>query len=451
MSYIDSESAELAHFGQTMIQENALSWIGQKTTWHSKPAVAVVIKDVTDVLLLERSQAESRFKNVLLRSVSHELKTPTNGILHSVQAIAQEKFAPTWVKEKLEIAEVSCKHLLLLIEDLLDFSQLLSKKFRLTNSFFNIRKVLSDCMQLMSLMAQKKKISLELNVDPLVPETVNSDMNRLSQVLLNLLSNAVKFTHKKGIVKVMAVLTDDLKLEISVHDTGIGIAPEDISRLFHAFSCIDNSANLNPQGTGLGLHISNMLAKQLGSTAIAVESTVNKGSRFSFRVDFHQASRPLKLVFSKKDYSCEDQECPVQKVPSLMNKARKYPPILVVDDSPFNRQALVDIISQLSFACGEACTGKEAYEYVVKRAQEGFPVKLIIMDFEMPEMNGPTAAAAIKAECGKLGWEAPKVIAHTAYSAEEDIKLCLDSGMVDYLPKPSPRDSIVAMILKYLS
>mmetsp|Transcript_9288 Transcript_9288/g.17781 ORF Transcript_9288/g.17781 Transcript_9288/m.17781 type:complete len:695 (-) Transcript_9288:22-2106(-) len=450
LSYFNSPSTQQEDFGQTLLNDKALHWIGQKTTWNSMRAVVVVVKDVSSVLKLERSQNESRFKNVLLRSVSHELKTPTNAIIHSLQSLAKDQQVSKEAKEKLQVAEVSCKHLLLIIGDLLDYSQLVSAKFRLSPTPFNLRKVLNDSVELMRLIAHKKKISLSTFFDPLLPEIVFSDKNRLSQVLLNLLSNAVKFTNKKGKIEVLATLTDDFKLEVAVKDTGVGIAPKDINKLFHTFSTLETSAFINPHGTGLGLHISNMLAKQLGNSTIAVTSALNKGSCFSFRVNIYQEMQASKILFSQTDYEVEDTNT-VQPVYSFKLKTKKHqPPVLVVDDAPFNRVVLTEVLKQSGVECSEASSGQEALEYVVKRAREGFPVKLVIMDYEMPIMNGPTACKAIMSSLLHQGFEQPKVIAYTAYSSEEDIKVCLDSGMVDFLPKPSHKDVLLSIVRKYI-
>mmetsp|Transcript_9291 Transcript_9291/g.17789 ORF Transcript_9291/g.17789 Transcript_9291/m.17789 type:complete len:705 (-) Transcript_9291:22-2136(-) len=449
--FLDFPSTQQADFGQTLFNEKALQWIGKKTTWNSKPAVVVVIKDVTNVLKLERTQSESRFKNVLLRSVSHELKTPTNAIIHSIQSLMQDETVTEFVKGKLEVAEVSCKHLLLIIGDLLDYSQLVSAKFRLSPTPFNLRKVLNDSVELMRLIAHKKKISLSMFFDPLLPEVVFSDKNRLSQVLLNLLSNAVKFTNKKGKIEVLATLTDDFKLEVAVKDTGVGIAPKDINKLFHTFSTLETSAFINPHGTGLGLHISNMLAKQLGNSTIAVTSALNKGSCFSFRVSIYQEVIATEILYSQTNYYEVDDINTVQPVYSFKLKTKKHqPPVLVVDDAPFNRVVLTEVLMQSGVECSEASSGQEALEYVVKRAREGFPVKLVIMDYEMPIMNGPTACKAIMSSLLHQGFEQPKVIAYTAYSSEEDIKVCLDSGMVDFLPKPSHKDVLLSIVRKYI-
>lgn len=452
MHYVHAEATDLADFGQTQHGDIALRWLGQKTTWDAESAVVVVIKDVTDVISLERTVGESRFKNVLLRSVSHELKTPTNGILHSVQAIVLDPNTPDWIKEKLEIAEVSCNHLLMLISDLLDYSQLISSKFRLSLSHFNVRKVLNDCVELMRLIADRKKIRLVKLFDPLLPENIYSDKNRICQVLLNLLSNAVKFTPKRGKIEVLAELNLDWKLEVAVNDTGIGIAPENIKQLFHSFGRIESSALLNPQGVGLGLHISNMLAKQLGGDSISVESTLNRGSCFKFRVNIgvEQPASIGRLASCISEFDVEENTI-TQPIYFFKHKSKKSPPVLVVDDSPFNRTVIIEILKIISVSCAEADNGKEALHYVIRRAQEKTPVKVIIMDFEMPEMNGPTACRAILARLNELGLEVPKIIAHTAYSSEDDYKQCRDAGMVDFLPKPSSRDDILAIVGRHLS
>jgi len=451
--YIRSMSHDLADFGQVHNNDKAFHWLGQKTTWNSKPAVVFVIKDITDVLNLERTQVESRFKNVLLRSVSHELKTPTNGILHSVQAILRERDVSPFAKEKLEIAEVSSKHLLLLIGDLLDFSQLLSSKFSLSLSNFNIRKLLSECVELMRLIADKKKLRLVKHFDPLLPETIYSDSNRLSQVMLNLLSNAVKFTPKRGKIEVRALLTDSMQMEISVTDNGIGISPENFSKLYHSFGRIENSILINPQGTGLGLHISNMLAKQLGEKPISLKSKPSEGSCFSFIVNIGNKVNRYQCQLSETstgEYDGLDEISSAQKVYSFKLRSRRLPPVLVVDDSPFNRCIITDILALANIECAEASTGKEAFEYVVRRAHSDKPVKVVVMDFEMPEMNGPTACIAIHKHLQELGLQLPKVIAHTAYSSDEDIRICREAGMIDYLAKPSPREVILSTIGKHL-
>jgi signal transduction histidine kinase/CheY-like chemotaxis protein len=447
--YIQSPSTSLADFGQSEQASKTLQWLGQKTTWNSQPAAVVVIKDVTNVIQLERTQVESQFKNVMLRSVSHELKTPTNSIVHAVQAVALGEDVPPWAKLKLQIAELSCRHLLFIISDLLDFTQLVSARFSLTLANFEIVRTLGSCLELVKLIAERKNLELLLRIDPLLPEIACSDSGRICQVMLNLLSNAVKFTPRQGQINVLAVLTDEGSMEISVQDTGIGIAPENFDRLFQVFNHLEDVTTINPQGVGLGLHISNMLAIELGGAPIGVASQLNQGTCFTFKVKLHNfAMEPWE--FSESGYGDEDQGH-AQKVRSIEFKSELEAQVIVVDDSPFNRLVIVDILATLSIDCAEAESGQEAIDFVIRRAQLHAPVRVVVMDFEMPEMDGPTACRRMLARLTELGLPAPKVIAHTAYSSEEDKQRCLDAGMVNFLQKPSSRDQILSAVMEHLA
>lgn len=447
--YIESNMTEVVNFGQTLHNDRNFVWSGQKVNWKSQTAVVVVIKDISDVLKLERAQVESHFKNILLRSVSHELKTPTNGIIHSVQAVAQEESLSPFAREKLAIAEVSCKHLMFLISDLLDYSQLISAQFSLKLANFDLRVVLSECVELIQLIADKKKIRLVKHFDPRLPEEVTTDQSRLNQVLLNLLSNAVKFTKKRGKIEVRAELTEDNQMKVSVKDNGVGIAQVDMDKLFKAFACLEASESINLQGTGLGLHISNMLALQLGGIPIEVKSKIGAGSSFTFKVKINKGEPMPLYTYTLTSYSVEDF-AEAQPIYNFKLKSKKAPWVLVVDDSPFNRSIIVDILASDGIACAEASNGKEAYERVIQRAKTHKPFKVIVMDFEMPEMNGPTACKAIFATLRELVLSEPVVIAHTAYSSSEDIALCSEAGMIGFLPKPSSRETVVSTVCKYL-
>lgn len=450
LHYLNSESNDTADFGQTEDDDRVLSWIGQKTIWHGQAAAVVVIKDVTEVLQLERTKVESQFKNVMLRSVSHELKTPTNGIMHSVQAVSEGEDVPQWAKTKLEIANVSCKHLLMLISDLLDFSQIVSGVFRLSSSFFDLRKVLGDCVDLVSMIAAKKNISVVRLLDPLLPEIVYLDQNRLSQIILNLLSNSIKFTPSGGKIIFRALLTDDGQMEISVEDNGVGIAEAEFDRLFTIFGRLDYASGMNPQGVGLGLYISNALSHKLGGEPIKVQSRLNKGSCFSFKSNILQiGNRRVESCYNDYD-TTTDEGCEAKPIYHFRLKTTEFPPVLVVDDSPINRMVIVEILATLQIKCAEAENGAEAVEYVIKRAQEGHPLKVVVMDFEMPVMNGPTASKVLLKRLIDLNLPVPKVIAHSAYTSEEDMRLCRDAGMVDYLPKPSSCDTVISIVTKYI-
>jgi signal transduction histidine kinase/ActR/RegA family two-component response regulator len=447
--YIQSPSTRLADFGQSELASKTLQWLGQKTTWNSQLAVVVVIKDVTDVIQLERTKVESQFRNMMLRSVSHELKTPTNSILHSVQAVILGEDVPPWVKQRLQIAELSCRHLLFIISDLLDFSQLVSARFRLALANFEVRSTLDSCLELMKLIAERKTLRLSMRIDPLLPDIACSDSGRLCQVMLNLLSNAVKFTPRRGQINVLAVLNDQGLMEISVQDTGIGIAPENFDRLLHVFSRHEDTTTINPQGVGLGLHISNMLAVKLGGAPISVTSQLNVGTCFTFKVKMHNfAVEPYELSESRYE---DDDLVHAQEVNFTEVKSDLEAQVIVVDDSSFNRLVVVGILATLSINCAEAESGQEAIDFVLRRAQVHAPVQVVVMDFEMPEMDGPTACRRMLAQLSELGLPTPKVIAHTAYTSEEDRRRCFDAGMIDFLQKPSSRDRILSAVMAHLA
>jgi signal transduction histidine kinase len=168
MHYLQSEQSSQLNFGQVQVFERVLEVVGNKTTLKGANAVVIALKDLTDVILLEHTQNESQFKNVMLRSVSHELKTPTNVILHSVQSVASGEDVPQWAKQKLEVAEVSCKHLLMLIYDLLDFSQLIAGRFSLQKGLFNLRRVLKDTLDLMQFCRRAEGYHPDLERRPAV-------------------------------------------------------------------------------------------------------------------------------------------------------------------------------------------------------------------------------------------------------------------------------------------
>lgn len=313
--FIEIQSEKTANFGQTQVKGRVLSWIGQATIWEGQPAAVFVVNDVTEVLQLERTTIESQYKNVMLRSVSHELKTPTNAILYFIQSVCEGDIPP-WAKAKLEIASVSCKHLLMLIGDLLDFSQLVAGVFRLSPTDFDLRTILNSCIDLVAMIAEKKGIRVIRHFDPYLPETVHLDQSRLSQVLLNLLSNAVKFTKAGGQIVFKAILNDEGQMEVSVRDNGIGIAQADFDRLFTIFGRLEEGGSVNPQGVGLGLHISNALVMKLGGNCIQVESKLHQGSCFSFTVNLgEQALEALKSVSDLCQVA--DEDCKIQRVYSF--------------------------------------------------------------------------------------------------------------------------------------
>jgi signal transduction histidine kinase len=449
----NSQENQHAHFGLTGDANSTLSWHGRKTEWTEQPAVIVVMKDVTELIQLERAQVESHYKNVMLRSVSHELRSPVNGILHAIGAVRTAENVPTWAKERLRIGEICCKHLLMLIGDLLDYSQIIAGRFSLSRELVDVRRALVDTSELMRLLAEKKQLQLVVSIDPLIPDLVSTDANRLSQIVLNLLSNAVKFTPKKGKISLKAVLNDRFILEVSVIDTGIGIAPDDINSLFQLFGRLSSSASINPQGVGLGLHISNLLAMELGNEPIKVESSLNEGSCFMFKVKI-QDTADLQAEFISTDSEegplTESGVVPINCVYEFEVNSDLNPQVLVVDDSPFNRSIIVEMLATVNVTCFEIDTGTQTLEFISKQADKGRVPQVIVMDVEMPGFDGPSTAKTIIETLSRLQLPVPKIIGHSASTDEVTLKSCRDAGMVDFIPKPSTLELTLSKIRRYL-
>lgn len=455
LRYIDSDSLLESNFGLTGLKGRSLSWIGNKTTWKGNKACVIVIQDVTAMLQLEQARMESTFKNLMLRYVSHELRTPTNAIQHSVSSVAESPHIPSWAKYKLKVAEISSQQLLMLIDDLLDYSQLIVGQFSLVYSSFNFKEVITTCSDMISLQANLKKIQLVVNIDPLLPEFAYSDAKRLSQVLLNLLTNAIKNTRTGGRVELSAALNEEGYLEVSVSDNGIGIPADSIPSVFNMFARLPSSALTNAQGGRLSLHISNMIVSLLGShKGIKVNSIVGQGSRFSFTANIFKGEHRLHVTYSNSqgdlNMKTESENVETIIVPMFSSHSKSPPSILVVDDAPFNRLVVRDFLKSEGLNCIEAESGQDCIDIVLQRTSTGCPIKLIIMDFEMPGMDGPTTTRNLIKLLADRGIDPPKVVAHTAYTSHDDQQLCIEAGMVDFIPKPSSKANFISTILPYL-
>lgn len=447
--FLDCSSQASALFGMTSDSNRTFSWQGRRSQWEGKPAILIEVYDATVSIELECSKTESNCKSIMLRSVSHELRSPIAGVMYAIEAVEEIQELPEWAKLRLGISKVCCKHLLALVNDLLDYSQIIAGKFTLVRSYFNLGKTLSNAFELMRYVAEKKRLQFVMHIDPLLPEMVNSDPNRLSQIVINLLSNAVKFTPQYGRVDLSALLDDDGMLEISVKDTGIGIRESSVSSLFKLFGRLEETASINSQGIGLGLYISNLLAIELGSN-IKVESKLNEGSCFKFKVKFSETIQ-FHPVFSSSytELDCEENS-PMNKVYSFSMKSLECPQVLVVDDSAFSRSVIIEILASMDISCVELNSGVEALNYIQEKAKHKLLVKVILMDVEMPELDGPASARAIIQSLGKQNLPIPSVIAHSGNVDEDTMRKCLEAGMVSYLQKPSSKDDILSTVRRYL-
>jgi signal transduction histidine kinase len=450
--YLSQSNQTEVNFGLTSLSNRTFSWLGNRTTWDGEAAAVIVIKDVTSILQLEAIRAESQYKNLMLRSVSHELRTPTYGIQHAVASVAENPETSAWAKVKLKVAEIFSNQLLMTIDDLLDYSQMVVGSFSLNKQPFPLRDSVLSTVNMISLIAQQKQIQVVVNIDPLLPDMAFNDQRRMSQVLLNLLSNALKFTYEGGRVELNVTLNQTGFMELEVKDNGIGIPTDHLASLFRVFTQVNSNTSMNPQGCGLGLHISNLISQLLGYEEIKVQSVEGRGSVFTCVVDIFQADRLCTALLDEQEegLATEQEEMPTLEIPLFSSQSKTLPKLLVVDDAPFNRMVVKDFLLTAALQCLEVESGKDCISLVMERARTDNPIELIIMDFEMPEMDGPTTARTLAAQLTEAHLAVPKIIAHTAYVSSGDRQTCRDAGMIDFIGKPCTRLAFISTVKHHL-
>ncbi len=425
------------------------------------------IIDLTERKMLEndlvdarnRAESASVAKSRFLANMSHEIRTPLNGVMGFSSLLLETPLSPDQ-RELCESAHKSAEILLSVLNDILDFSKIEAGRIDLEEKEFSLRQAIQDCVILVTPSAAEKKLPLQFEVSPDCPETILGDVIRFRQVLTNLLANAIKFT-EKGRVDVHADL-EKLKLSsgtclrIQVSDTGIGISPAQQQNLFQPFSQGDTSTTRRFGGTGLGLVISRRLVELMGGK-MDLESSPGEGSKFSFTLPLSQSSpiqnkrksqRPRGKIPQKKTVPEPAEETVALDTSSFpshsMDSSLDLPPslrILLVEDSVSNQKVFLLMLKHLGYRADLALNGAEAVQAVHSR-----PYDVILMDIQMPAMDGHQATRAIRHSIRKD--RQPWIIAITAHAAEFDRDLCISAGMDDYLSKPVRRSLLKEALRK---
>lgn len=390
--------------------------------------VVVTFQDITERRDIERAVGEARdaaleaarTKAAFLASMSHEIRTPLGGIVGSVNILLETPLNESQ-RKLLETLQKSVDLLTETVNDILDFSKIEAGKLALETIDFDLRELVDETVGLFRASAVRKKLELTLEVADEVPRGVRGDANRLRQVLNNFLSNAIKFTDKGAISVVVGC--DGGNILFAVSDTGIGISDIEQARLFQPFTQADVSMTRRFGGTGLGLAISREIVEMMDG-AIGVESEPGKGARFWFRV-------PLKEV---REIPAADRR-DVSETPDRDAGGLR---ILVAEDDEVNREIAVRLLEQLGFAASTVTNGVDAVRLAADNEFD-----LILMDCRMPGLDGFAASGIIRSS---EGGNHPRIVALTAFSADEESARFARAGMDEHLRKPVTKRQLAELI-----
>lgn len=371
----------------------------------------------------EAAEAANETKSSFLTNMSHELRTPLSGVVGVTELLRRTMLDATQ-REYVGIIRTSSELLLELINDLLTFARIEAGKLELHPQDFNLNYLINDALAMLRLQAAEKGLQFESCIEPGVPAHLIGDSTRLSQIIINLTSNAIKFTDSGSVrvnVRLLSENNNSATLRFSVSDTGIGIPSDRTDAIFAPFTQVDGSTSRKYGGTGLGLSICQQLAELMGSR-ISVRSVEGAGSTFCFEVEL-----PKQTAAEQQAQSGNRENGEV----AASDPGEKRGRVLLAEDHSTNRRVIKMMIASLGYQVDGVANGLLAVSALTSTEYD-----LVLMDCQMPEMDGYEATAMIRdLQSGVLNHNVP-IVALTANALEEARQKCLEAGMNDFLTKP---------------
>ena len=446
--HITKPVLKLANIAKAIGEGNLDMEIPVNLDTHEIGVLSKAFKMMTEKLIAAKKNAEStsRAKGEFLSNMSHEMRTPLNAII-GMTAIGKSALGTEKKDYSFGKIEDASTHLLSVIDDVLDMAKIEANKMELSPVEFDFEKMVQRVVNVVNFRVNEKQQQLYVSIDRKIPCKLLGDDSRLSQVITNMLSNAVKFTPGGGFIRLDIRLIEEkdgvCTVQFTTADSGIGISPEQQSRLFTSFQQADSSTSRKFGGTGLGLVISKRIVEMMGGQ-IYVESELGKGASFIFTVKLTECEAGRRTVLSTEQVPCTGDGAPYKFTGCH---------ILLAEDVEINREIVLSLLEPTELQIDSAETGAEALRLYCANPER---YDMILMDLQMPEMDGLEATRKIRAfeieQCSASPHKRNRVpiIAMTANVFRQDIDECLGAGMDDHVGKPLDMAVVLGKLRKYM-